>query len=86
MKKTSILIISVLVLILIASLISCGDNKSEKSEGSEGLEFYPYGDGSEYAVECGDAKYLEKIVIPEKHDGKPVTTIKKGRLYELRES
>ena len=37
--------------------------------------FYPLGDGSEYGVSVGYAKYMENIVIPAYYNGKPVTTI-----------
>ena len=43
-------------------------------EGTEGLQFYPL-DGDQYAVAAGEAIYLSEIVIPSKHNGKPVTTI-----------
>ena len=43
-------------------------------EGTEGLQFYPL-DGDQYAVAAGEAIYLSDIVIPSKHNGKPVTTI-----------
>ena len=42
---------------------------------TDGLAFYPIGDGSEYAVSIGNAIYMESIVIPSTYNGKPVTTI-----------
>ena len=47
---------------------------SAEQEGTEGLEYYPLPDKS-YAVGAGEGVYLETIVIPEKHNGKPVTRI-----------
>ena len=38
------------------------------------LDFYPLPDGT-YGVMAGNSKYLEKIVIPEKYNGKAVTKI-----------
>ena len=42
---------------------------------TDGLAFYPLGDGSEYGVMIGNAIYMKNIVIPESYNGKPVTTI-----------
>ncbi len=42
---------------------------------SSALDFYPLGDGSTYAVACGNAKYLNEIVIPSEYNGKPVVEI-----------
>lgn len=42
---------------------------------TDGLVFYPLGDGSEYGVAIGAAIYMESIVIPSTYHGKPVTTI-----------
>ena len=42
---------------------------------TDGLAFYPLGDGSEYGVSVGNALYMETIVIPSTYNGKPVTTI-----------
>ena len=45
---------------------------------TDGLAFYPLGDGSEHAVSIGNAIYMESIVIPSTYNGKPVTTILPG--------
>lgn len=45
---------------------------------TDGLAFYPIGDGSEYGVSVGYAKYMENIIIPSVYNGKPVTTILAG--------
>ena len=71
MKKICTLLLMLTVLLLtVTALASC-------EKATEGLEFYEYGDG--YSVGIKDAKYLDKIVIPKKHNDKPVVTIaKKG--------
>ena len=73
MKKFCTLFLVLAILVLTVSLFaSCG-------KGTEGLEFYEYGDG--YSVGIEDGKFLDKIVIPKKHEGKPVVAIaKKGFL------
>lgn len=40
---------------------------------TEGLEYIPFGDS--YGVSVGEAKHLEEIIIPSKHEGKEVTRI-----------
>ena len=60
-------------------LITFGDGstqtvKTQKQEGTEGLEYYPLPDGT-YAVAQGNTKYLDDIVIPAAYNGKPVTVI-----------
>lgn len=42
---------------------------------TDGLAFYPLGDGSEYGVRIGNAIYMDNVVIPETYKGKPVTVI-----------
>ncbi len=49
----------------------------EKSEGTDGLEYYSLPDGT-YAVSAGTTKYLEEIVIPSTHNGKGVSKILDG--------
>ena len=39
-----------------------------------GLEYYPLSDGT-YGVKAGTAFYLDNIIIPSEHNGKPVTKI-----------
>ena len=46
---------------------------TEEQEGTDGLEYYPVPDG--YAVDQGDAMYLEEIVIPSTYKGKVVTAL-----------
>ena len=43
-------------------------------EDNSGLSFKLVSNGT-YGVSAGDAKYLEEIVIPDTHNGKPVTSI-----------
>ncbi len=55
--------------------------RNSSQSGAEGnpqaLDFYPLDDGT-YAVSVGKAKYLSKIEIPEKYNGKNVTTVIDG--------
>ena len=67
--------------------VNIGKVSSDTEEGSggdapiitepytDGLAFYPIGDGSEYAVSVGNALYMESIVIPATYNGKPVSAI-----------
>lgn len=74
MKRVlTLFLILVLMCITVVAFASCGE------KATEGLEFYEYGDG--YSVGIKDGKYLDKIVIPKEHEGKPVVAIaKKGFL------
>ena len=74
MKKFKILIILIAatILVCLASLVSCGIIGGAK--GTKGLEYHLWSDGT-YAVTVGDADFTDKIVIPSKHKGKPVTRI-----------
>lgn len=82
MKKTVSLILAlILTCTTLFSLASCGIlQRSQcncdcvKYEGSEGLDFYPLPNGT-YGVKVGNAIYLEKIIIPDEYNGKPVTQI-----------
>ena len=49
-----------------------------QSNYTDGLAFYPIGDGSEYGVSIGYAKYMSNVVIPATYNGKYVTTILDG--------
>ena len=51
-----------------------GSSQTSDDENPQGLDFYPLDDGT-YAVSVGKAKYLSKIEIPEKYNGKNVTRI-----------
>ena len=51
--------------------------KLPRSEDTEVLEYYPLPDGT-YGVKAGTALYLEGIVIPPTHNGKPVTSVLDG--------
>lgn len=64
--------------------VSAGDGGSAETPltYTDGLAFYPIGDGSEYAVSIGNAIYMENIVIPSTYNGKPVTTIL-SKAFEL---
>ena len=42
---------------------------------TDALEFYPIGNGDQYAVSIGKAIYMSSIVIPSTYNGKPVTEI-----------
>jgi hypothetical protein len=46
-------------------------------DGTEGLEFFAVSDNA-YGVKAGDAKYMDKIVIPATYKDKPVTKILDG--------
>ena len=69
MKITKIALLLSFVLVVALAFSSCGDTK-----GTEGLEFYPLPDGT-YGVMVGNDLYMDKIVIPAKYNGKPVTQI-----------
>lgn len=49
----------------------------------DGLEYYPLPDGT-YAVGKGNTQFLEEIVIPSTHNGKPVTKIAKDAFLEAK--
>ena len=55
-----------------------GSGAASSEPYTDGLAFYPIGDGSEYGVSVGNALYMETIVIPSTYKGKPVTTILPG--------
>lgn len=69
-KKSLITLVCSFICILSSSftLIGC----SEKS--TKGLDYFPLSNNT-YAVEVGEAKYVEEIIIPAKHKGKAVTMI-----------
>lgn len=50
------------------------NSEGEADTNEYGLDFYSLPDGT-YGVMAGNSKYLEKIVIPEKYNGKAVTKI-----------
>ena len=54
--------------------VKAGQVTGTVEAGTDGLDYYLLPDGS-YAVSAGKAKYLDEIVIPETHQGKPVTQI-----------
>ena len=51
------------------------------TDNSTVLAFYPIGDGSEYGVAVGNAKYMSAVAIPATHNGKSVTTIVEEAFY-----
>lgn len=55
---------------------------TEEQEGTDGLEYYPVPDG--YAVDQGDAMYLEEIVIPSTYKGKAVTALADNAFSEAK--
>ena len=66
------IIAALLMLVLLApALAAC---TLSRSGATRGLAYYLRDDGT-YTVEIGEARYMEKIVIPERHRGKPVTAI-----------
>ena len=69
MKISKIALLLSIILVFTLTFSSCGEEK-----GTEGLEFYPFPDGT-YGVKAGTALYLDKIVIPAEYNGKPVTQI-----------
>lgn len=72
MKKT-VLVVTAFLLIctIVLPLTSCD------SQGTKGLEFELLPDGT-YGVRMGTTQNLEKITIPESHNGKKVTQILYG--------
>ena len=73
MKKFGILFLLLAIFVALTVLVSCN---SEKPTDEDCFIFYPLDDGT-YAVECDATlvQYLTKIVIPENHKGKKVSTI-----------
>ena len=73
MKKFGILFLLLAIFVALTVLVSCN---SEKPTDEDCFIFYPLDDGT-YAVECDASlvQYLTKIVIPENHKGKKVSTI-----------
>ena len=73
MKKFSILFLLLAIFVAMTVLVSCN---SETPTDEDCFIFYPLDDGT-YAVECDSTlvQYLTKIVIPENHKGKKVSTI-----------
>ena len=64
-------------------LVDNNDLENSKVENyTKELSFMPIGDGNEYAVSVGEAKYLSNIVIPNKYNDCPVTIIAKDGFYE----
>lgn len=77
MKKTINIFMLCLTLLLCGIFVGCSDNNNTAPatfNDSQGLEYYPLDDGS-FAVSLGNALFLKNIVIPEKFNNKPVTTI-----------
>ena len=72
LKNLKFIILIAICVLSIASMSSCGKAKTKKL-----LDFYPKPDGT-YAVSIGNARYLDEIVIPKKHNGKAVTDIAQG--------
>ena len=58
------------------------DETTEEQEGTDGLEYYPVPDG--YAVDQGDAMYLEEIIIPSTYKGKAVTALADNAFSEAK--
>ncbi len=79
MKKFSILILLLAIFVALTVLVSCN---SEKPTDEDCFIFYPLDDGT-YAIECDASlvQYLTKIVIPENHKGKKVSTITNRAFY-----
>ena len=75
-KKILLFFFCAALIFAFVSFSACGKTQSDPSQdnGTEGLQFYPL-DGDQYAVAAGEAIYLSEIVIPSKHNGKPVTAI-----------
>ena len=73
MKKFGILLLLLALLMALTVLVSC--NKEEPTD-EDCFIFYPLDDGT-YAIGCDIEliKYLTKIVIPAKHNGKKVSAI-----------
>lgn len=67
------------VAICILAFASCGgdDNDVKYPDATKGLELVEINE-EEYGVKCGSTTELTEIVIPKKHNGKPVTTILKS--------
>ena len=88
MKKFSILILLLAIFVALTVLVSCGEqgawdtdsngkeNHREEATDESYFSFYPLDDGT-LAIECNSdiIKYLTKIVIPAKHNGKIVSKI-----------
>lgn len=77
MKKIINIFMLCLTLLLCGIFVGCSDNNNTAPatfNDSQGLEYYPLDDGS-FAVSLGNALFLKNIVIPEKFNNKPVTTI-----------
>lgn len=79
MKKFSILILLLAIFVALMVLVSC--NKEEPTD-EDCFIFYPLDDGT-YAIGCDTelVKYLTKIIIPAKHNGKKVSAIVEYAFY-----
>ena len=89
MKKFGILFLLLAIFVALTVLVSCASEQGAQDTDSNGKEshreeatdesyfsFYPLDDGT-LAIECNSdiIKYLTKIVIPAKHNGKIVSKI-----------
>ena len=88
MKKLNILLLLLAIFVALTVLVSCGEqgaqdtdsnikeNQREEATDESYFSFYPLDDGT-LAIECNSdiIKYLTKIVIPAKHNGKIVSKI-----------
>ena len=64
----------IVILLLFLALMAGGLIACAKEDGSKGLEYHQLSDGS-YAVSAGETTQLERIEIPARHKGRPVTLI-----------
>lgn len=77
MKKIINIFMLCLTSLLCGIFVGCSNNNNTTPmtfNDSQGLEYYPLDDGS-FAVGLGNALFLKNIVVPEKFNDKPVTTI-----------